>query len=125
MLPKYLTYATYGFLTLSGTLHFAIDVVSQKLRGVRVPSAETTLYYGLNTCFSIGQVLLGALGVWLMTRDAELVRSAPMTVVTLLAGLAWLAVTFLFMEYREPRIAVSIFLGLFVASLGARLFSAA
>lgn len=94
-----------------------IDVVSQKLRGVRVPSPETTLYYGLNTCFSIGQVALGAIGVWLMLRAPELVRSLPMTLITLLAGLAWLAVTFLFIEYREPKIAVSVFLAIFIASV--------
>lgn len=98
--------------------------MSQKLRGVRAPSPDTTLYYGLNTCFSIGQVALGAVGVWLLVRAPELVRSAPMTVITLLAGLAWLAVTFLFIEYREPKIAVSVFLALFVASLASRLLGA-
>ncbi|WP_431266211.1 hypothetical protein ACQ859_13510 [Roseateles chitinivorans] len=30
---KTLVYTTYGWLTLSGTLHFLIDVVSHVLRG--------------------------------------------------------------------------------------------
>ena len=31
-------WATFGWLTFSGTLHFLIDVVSQYVRGVREPS---------------------------------------------------------------------------------------
>lgn len=120
MINTYLTYGAYGFLAFAGTLHFIIDVVSQKLRGVRVPSPETTLYYGLNTCFSIGQVALGAIGVWLMIKAPDLVKSAPMTVITLLAAIAWLAVTFLFIEYREPKIAVSVFVAIFLASVVTR-----
>ncbi len=106
----------YGFLVLSGTLHFVVDVVSQRLRGVRLPGPETTLYYGLNSGFSLGQVALGAVGLWLASRSPELLREAPMLLITALAGVGWLAMTFLFMEYREPKIAVSIFLALFVVS---------
>jgi hypothetical protein len=40
---KYLVYAAYGWLTLGGTLHFFIDVVSQYMRGKRVPGPEATL----------------------------------------------------------------------------------
>ncbi|MGV3621270.1 MAG: hypothetical protein ACO1OB_10655 [Archangium sp.] len=119
-----LTWAAYGFLTLAGTLHFVIDVVSQKLRGVRAPSPETTLYYGLNASFALGQVALGAVGLWLMAKAPELVKSAPMTLITLLAGLAWLAITFLFIEYREPKIAVSLFLALFISSVVSRFVAA-
>lgn len=113
---KILVYAPYAFLTLSGTLHFVIDVVSQRLRGVRAPSPETTLYYGLNSGFALGQVVLGVIGLWLATRSPELLRAWPMLLITALAGAAWLAMTFLFMEYREPKIAVSIFLVVFVVS---------
>lgn len=121
MISKYLTYGAYGLLAVGGTLHFIADVVSQKLRGVRAPSPETTLYYGLNTCFSIGQVALGAVGLWLMMNAPELVKSTPMTVITLLAGLSWLAVTFLFIEYREPKAAMAVFVALFIASVVSRL----
>ena len=100
---KVLTYGAYGWLAASGALHFLVDVVSQKLRGVRAPSPETTLYWGLNSSFALGQVILGALGLFLAVRAPELLREAPVMLVSVLAGLAWLAITFLFIEYREPR----------------------
>ncbi len=117
MIHKYLSYGAYGWLAFGAAMHFIIDVVSQKLRGVRAPSPETTLYYGLNSSYALGQLALGAVGLWLMLRAPELVREVPMMVVSLLAGLAWLAVTFLFMEYREPRFVSSIFLVLMLASV--------
>jgi hypothetical protein len=58
-MARYLTLAAFGWLTLTGTLHFAIDVLSQYLRGKRVPGPETTLYYRLNSAFALGQVLFG------------------------------------------------------------------
>ena len=51
-----LLYAAYGFLLLSGILHFSIDVVSQYMRGKRTPGSEATLYYGLNTAYALGQL---------------------------------------------------------------------
>lgn len=112
----WLTYGAFGWLTFGGTMHFIIDVVSQKLRGVRAPSAETTLYYGLNSAYALGQVVLGVLALWLLNRAPELVRSAPMLLVAFVAGAAWLAITFLFMEYREPKIVVSIYLALLLGA---------
>jgi len=44
---KYLVYGTYGWLLLGGTMHLAIDVVSQYVRGKRIPGSETTLYFGM------------------------------------------------------------------------------
>jgi hypothetical protein len=55
---KYLVYTAYGWLTLSGTLHFVIDVLSQYLRGTRAPGPETTLFFGLNTAYAMGQMVL-------------------------------------------------------------------
>ena len=52
---RILAYIAFTWLTLAGTLHFAIDVVAQYARGKRVPSPETTLYYGLNTAYALGQ----------------------------------------------------------------------
>ncbi|MBL8939238.1 MAG: hypothetical protein JNM69_32050 [Archangium sp.] len=113
---KFLAYAPYAWLTFSGFGHFLADVVSQRLRGVRVPSLETTLYYGLNTSFALSQVILGALGTWLAWRAPELLREVPLMVVATLAALAWLAITYLFMEYREPKMNAVLVLGLLVAS---------
>ena len=44
---KALIYAAFGWLTLSGVMHFFVDVVSYHLQGKRIPGPETTLYYGL------------------------------------------------------------------------------
>ncbi|WP_431258091.1 hypothetical protein ACQ86G_26630 [Roseateles chitinivorans] len=114
---KYLVYTTYGWLTLSGTLHFLIDVVSHVLRGKHPPGPETTLYYGLNTAFALGQVVLGLLGLFLAWRAMDVVTALPVQVLTLAAGLGWLAVTFLFMGYWEPKLNVGIFCALALAAL--------
>ena len=53
-MQKYLVYATYGWLAFAGVSHFAIDVLSQYVSGKRLPSVETTLYYGVNTAFAWG-----------------------------------------------------------------------
>jgi hypothetical protein len=58
-----LLYAAYGLLLLSGTLHFAIDVVGQYARGKRSPGNATTLYYGLNSAYALRQVLFAALAL--------------------------------------------------------------
>ncbi|MEB1527567.1 hypothetical protein [Xanthomonas sp. WHRI 7945] len=112
---KYIVYAAYGWLALSGVLHFAIDVISQHLRGKREPSLETTLYYGLNSAFSLGQVAFGLLGVFLAWRARDLLSETPMLVLSIAAALGWLAITFMFMEYREPKLNAGIFLALLVA----------
>ncbi|WP_200953109.1 MULTISPECIES: hypothetical protein [unclassified Rhizobacter] len=116
-LSKYLVYASYGWLALSGTLHFLIDVVSHAVRGKHPPGPETTLYYGLNTAFSLGQVAFGALGLYLAWRAMEIVTEPAVLVLTLLAGLGWLAITFLSMSYWEPKVNVGIFCALALAVL--------
>lgn len=113
---KYTVYAAYGWLALSGALHFAIDVVFQYLRGKREPGLETTLYYGLNCAFSLGQVAFGLLGLFLAWRARHLLSETPMLVLSIAAALGWLAITFMFMEYWEPKLNVGIFLALVVAA---------
>jgi len=113
---KYLVYGAYGWLTFGGTMHFVIDVVSQKLRGVRTPSPETTLYYGLNSSYALGQVLLGVLGLWLFNRSPELIRETPMLTISFIAGALWLTIGLLFIEYREPKIIVSVYLALLIGA---------
>jgi len=119
-MSKYLVYASFGWLTLSGMLHFLIDVVSHAIRGKHPPGPETTLYYGLNTAFSLGQVAFGLLGLFLAWRAMALVTETPVLVLTLAAGLGWWAVTFLFMSYWEPKLNVGIFCALTLAALVAR-----
>lgn len=106
---KYLIYAAYGWLALSGTLHFVVDVVSQHLRGKRTASLETTLYYGLNSAFSLGQVAFGLLGLFLAWRHMDILNQTPVLALSLIAGMGWLALTFFFMGYWEPKVNASIF----------------
>lgn len=115
-----LIYAAYGWLTLTGIMHFVIDVVSQYLRGVRPPSMETTLYYGLNSAFSLGKVAFGLLGLFLAWRAIDLLSETPVLILSLLAALGWLAITFLFMEYKEPKINAAIFCVLILAAFVTR-----
>jgi hypothetical protein len=114
---KYIVYAAYGWLALTGALHFAVDVVSQYLRGKRAPSLETTLYYGLNSAFSLGQVAFGLLGIFMAWRAMHLLSEPPVLVLSVAAAFGWLAITFLFMEYWEPKLNVGIFCLLMVVAL--------
>ena len=116
-MQNYLIYSAFGWLTLSGILHFAVDVVSQYLRGKRIPSVETTLYYGLNSAFSLGQVAFGILGIYIAWQALYLLKTGPVLVISAFAGLGWLALTFLFMEYWEPKLAVGIFCLLILGAL--------
>jgi len=117
---RYILYAAYSWLVLTGVLHFVVDVVSQHLRGRRTPSLETTLYYGLNTAFSLGQVAFGLLGLFLAWRAMGLLSEKPGLILALAAGIGWLALTFLFMTYREPKVIATIFCALILAALVTR-----
>ncbi|GBR09800.1 hypothetical protein [Gluconobacter frateurii] len=101
--------AAYIWLTFSGTLHFLIDVVSQYMRRKHVPGPETTLYYGLNTSFALGQIVFGLLCLWLVWQAPELSHQRVFTTVSFAAAAGWLAVTFAFMSYWEPRVNVIAF----------------
>ncbi len=104
---KVLLYVAYGWLTLGGTLHLAIDVVSQYLRGKRAPGPETTLYYGLNTAFALGQILFGIAALIVARRAIELLDGWPLVALSLFAALAWFAFAVYFLEYKEPRFMVA------------------
>lgn len=112
---KYLAFTAFGWLALSGVLHFVIDVVSQYVRGVRAPGNEATLYYGLHSSYALSLVLYGITGVFLATRALELLGQTPLILLTLVAAVAWLAIGFAFIEYREPKIMMGIFIALFLA----------
>jgi hypothetical protein len=110
---RILVFATFGFLTFSGTMHFIVDVLSQYLRGKRIPSPETTLYYGLNTAYALGQVLFGVLALLVARRAFANVSQLPVMALAFVAALAWLGFGFAFFEYWEPR-ASAAFFGLLV-----------
>ncbi len=112
---KILVYVAFGWLTLIGTMHFVIDVASQYLRGKRVPGPETTLYYGLNTAYALGQVLFGILGLLIARQALDLLGQWPALLLCGVATAAWLAIGFVFIEYREPKFMVGVFGVLVVA----------
>lgn len=117
---KYILYTAFGWLALTGVLHFVVDVVSQHLRGKHEPGVETTLYYGLHSAFALGQLAFGLLGLYLAWRATHLLSETPVLLLSLAAGLGWLTMTFLFMEYWEPKLNVSIFCALILAALATR-----
>ena len=118
---KILIYATYGWLTFGGIMHILVDVVLQYLRKTRLPSAETTLYYGQNIAYGLGQIIFGLLALMVARYSFELLKQWPAITLSVLAGVAWLAFGFFFIEYREPKIMISIFIILLsVATISSR-----
>ena len=99
----------FTWLTLAGTLHFAVDVVAQYARGRRLPGSETTLYYGLNTAYALGQLLFGLLGLLVARRAIGLLREWPARLVCGAAALGWFAVALTFIEYPQPRFMMGAF----------------
>jgi len=116
----YLVRAAYGWLVVSGVLHFIVDVVSQYVRGVREPGAATQLYYGLNSAFAFGQFAFGLFGLLLSWLAPSVLREGPVLLMAALTGVAWLAIAFLFMDYWEPRFMVGVFCALVGAAWLAR-----
>jgi hypothetical protein len=113
---KILVFLAFGWLALGGTLHFVIDVLSQYQRGKRVPGPETTLFFGLNTAFALGQVLFGLFGLLVARQASEVLSQWPAIVLTVAAALCWLAFTFVFLEYWEPKFAAAVFAVLIMAA---------
>lgn len=99
----------FGWLTVAGTLHFLVDVLAQYLRHKRVPGPETTLYYGLNTAYALGQVLFGVLGLLIASRAIGVLGGWPVLLLCGVAATAWFGISLFFIEYPQPRFAVAIF----------------
>jgi len=114
-MSRYLIYAAFGWLTLSGAMHFGIDVVSHAIQGRHPPGRETTLYYGLHSAFALGQVVFGVLALAVIARTPHIV-GVPFLLLSAGAGIAWLAIAWFFIEYRQPTIAAGIFGLLILAS---------
>ncbi len=106
---RILIYAAFGWLAFSGTLHFLIDVVSPSGRGQRVPGPETTLYYGLNSAFALGQVVFALFGLWVAWRAPAVLDARPVMGLALAAAAGWLTITFAFMGYWEPKFNAAVF----------------
>ncbi|WP_313324720.1 hypothetical protein [Sphingobium yanoikuyae] len=116
-MKAYVATAAFGWLVFTGIAHFVVDVVSQHLRGKRTPSVETSLYYGLNSSFALGQVVFGLTCLWIAAQQPNFLRSLPVAAFCLAAALGWLGIAFLFMEYWEPKANMGIFVVLLVAAI--------
>ncbi len=113
----YLTYGAFGWLALSGAMHFIIDVLSQYLRGKRPPGIETSLYYGLNSAFALGQVVFGLICLWLAWRQPAFLAERSVAALCMAAAAGWLVIAFMFMEYWEPKMNAGIFAALLIAAI--------
>lgn len=115
-MQKFLIYTAYGWLAFSGTMHIFVDVVLQYLRKTRLPSAETTLYWGLNIAYGLGQIVFGVLALLVARYAFEILKKWPAITLSFLTAGAWLAFGFFFIEYREPKNMILIFIILLIAA---------
>lgn len=113
---SYLLHGAYGWLLLSGFLHFGIDVVSQYVRGKRPPGPATTLYYGLNSTYAVSQVLFAALALLAIRQGVNVMGQWPGLALGLTAACVWLVLSWMFLEYSQPRMVVLLFAALLVGT---------
>jgi hypothetical protein len=100
---KRLLYGGYGFLLTSGVLHFFIDVVGQHVRHKRTPGPETTMYYGLHSAYSLGQVVFALAAFMIMRTGSDLMSRPSGQTLGFAAATGWLAVCLRFIEYAPPK----------------------
>jgi hypothetical protein len=105
----FLLYASYGWLLLGSLLHFSIDVLSQYWRGERTAGVDTTLYFGLHSAYTLGQLLFAVVALLLIRNGVPFFGEWPGLILGFTAAAAWLAVCVAFISYREPRIVVGLF----------------
>lgn len=96
-------FVAYGWIILSGIMHFIVDVAAQYLRGAREPSTETTYYYAMNTAFSLGQLIFGLFGLLLLLQAPKLMTQWPVITLTFSAAILWFLYSLVFLPYKEPK----------------------
>ena len=106
----------YGWLLVTGLLQFGIDVISQAVRGKRIPGPETTLYYGLNTAYALSQVLFAVLALFAIHHGLSALGRWPGIWLGLAAAAAWLGVCFRFLDYWQPRATVLLFVAVLLGA---------
>ncbi|AUW57170.1 hypothetical protein C1T17_02775 [Sphingobium sp. SCG-1] len=99
---KILAHVTFGWLIAGGVIHFLIDVVSFYWRGMRAPGAATTLFYGLHSTYSLGQILFGLMGLLIVRQALPLLGTWPALSLCAIAAAGWFAIILIFSEYKQP-----------------------
>jgi hypothetical protein len=107
-----LLYGAYSWFLLSGLLHFGIDVVSQYIRGKRAPGPATTLYYGLNSAYALSQILFAVLALFAIRHGVTAMGQWSGIGLGLLAACAWSVLSWVFLEYTQPRMTVALYAAL-------------
>lgn len=110
-----LAHLAFGWLILTGILHFSIDVVSHAVQGRYPAGSAAALYFGLHCAFAFGQIFYGGLAL-LVIRQAPQLAKAPFFALSLSAGIAWFLIAWMFIEYPQPRLAMFGYLLLLVCS---------
>ena len=113
---KNLLYAAYGYLLVTAVLHYLIDVVAQYARQHRAPSAATTMYWGLHSAYSLGQVVFALTALLLVHRGSPLFSQRSGQAISMTAVVGWLLICFAFVEYIPPRINMAVVLALLIAA---------
>ncbi len=116
-IQKIIFTTAFGWLILAGVLHIAVDVVSQHLRGVRIPSPETTLYFGLHIAYSLGQILFGAMGLLVTWVESGANKASPMLLLIIASAVAWILFALYFIDYSPPKVMIGIYATLIILAI--------
>ena len=115
-----LLYAAYGWLLFSGILQFVIDAFSHHSREKRITGSTTSLHYGLNTTYALGQILFAVLALFAIRQGVTAMGQWSGLVLGFSAAGAWLVICLPFLEAKKPRVTLALFA---VLLLGAALTS--
>jgi hypothetical protein len=70
---------------------------------------DTTLYFGLHSAYTLGQLLFAVVALLLIRNGVPFFGEWPGLILGFTAAAAWLAICVAFISYREPRIVVGLF----------------
>ena len=112
-----LLYAAFGWLGISGALHYVIDVVAYYMRGQRRGDGDAMLYYGLHTAYSLGQVTGALLALLAIGTGSDLFERTAGLILGVIAVAGWLAISIAFSGYTPPRINAAIVLALLTGAM--------
>lgn len=113
---KFLLYAGYGYLAVSGVLHFLVDVVAHHFHHQRAAGPETAMYNGLHSAYALGQVVFGLIAILIIRSGSDLMSRQIGQAIGFFAVAGWLAISLKFIEYTPPKFNISVVLALLIAA---------